>query len=551
MIHISHCSIPGAAAAARFMMHAPQPTRPGSWHILLALLALAGLFGLPPAREAAAHAVLLETGPAAGSQLERSPVEIVLEFNEPVRVLAIAVIDAGGTDVTPSQAPLAVDNRVTLALSEPLPEGRFLVTWRVGSLDGHVVSGSFDFGIGAASALAPAAPATIEGDLSAWLPVALRALGRIALLFAAGMALFRILLRPPAALDAMLDRGIRRLAIAAIAALILLVGIDGAERTGLGWLGLFAIETWQAAAVTPTVWLQLVSLAGLGLLALAPRGPLAAAGALASFATLAASGHALTHLPAPAGQAMMIGHGIAAALWIGAIAPLRAALAADAGPATAILFRRFHTLAAIAVAVVLASGFALAWILLPRIADLWASDYGLRLSAKLAAVATMLALAGINRFRLTGPALAGADTMCARLRRVLALDLGVAALAVALAAGLSLGPPPLASLRTTLAADHYEVALELVPGRAGDNEVTIVLTPLHGNPDEPMSLTLRAGSTAAGIEPMTLEAVPIAPGRYRIGNLPLWAEGAWQIELDILVDDFTRTHASSEIVLPR
>ena len=68
---------------------------------------------------------------------------------------------------------------------------------------------------------------------------------------------------------------------------------------------------------------------------------------------------------------------------------------------------------------------------------------------------------------------------------------------------------------------------------------------------EYVAQTLRAGSAAAGIEPMTLEAVAIAPGRYRITDVPLWTEGAWGIELDILVDDFTRMRASTEITLSR
>jgi copper transport protein len=238
-------------------------------------------------------------------------------------------------------------------------------------------------------------------------------------------------------------------------------------------------------------------------------------------------------------------------MWLGAISPLRSSVATPDPAAVVALFRRFHVVAAIVVSVVLASGIVMAWLLLPRIADLWSSSYGLRLCAKLASVATMLAIAAVNRFWLTERALAGVADAKACLSRLLRVDIVAAALAVVLAAGLSFGPPPLASLGTLIAADHYEIALELSPGRAGDNDIEIVLVPMHGGPKEPLSVKLRAGSPASGIEPMTLDATPVSPGRYRIDNVPLWAAGSWQIEIDILVDDFNRVRATTEIALPR
>lgn len=518
---------------------------------VLLLAVLAG-FVLSASREAAAHAVLLETSPAAGVVVAEPPTEIVLLFNEPTRVLSVSIVAADGTDMAPGSVASAVDGRIVLPLPRSLPDGRYLVSWRIGSLDGHVLSGSFAFAVGEGMTATDLPESSSDGDdIQRWFMVAVRALSRLALLFAAGIALFRVLLSPPAALDAMLDGRIRRLAVGAIVALLLLVGAEGAQRAGLGLAGFVSIDAWRAALDMPTIGLHLVALAGLVLLALRPRGIVALVGALASFATLATAGHVLTHLPMPVGQALMIGHGIVAAIWIGAISPLRASLATPDDAAIVALFRRFHVVAALAVSAVLASGIFMAWLLLPRIADLWSSAYGLRLCAKLAAVATMLAIAAVNRFWLTERALAGVTDARARLRRMLRIDVVAAALAVVLAAGLSFGPPPLASLGTLIAADHFEIALELSPGRAGDNDVEIVLIPMHGGPVEPMSVKLRAGSPASGIEPMTLEATLVAPGRYRIDDVPLWAAGTWHIEIDILVDDFTRVRAATEIALPR
>jgi copper transport protein len=465
--------------------------------LLLPIALAIGIAALP--RLAMAHAVLLETSPAAGSDVAVAPTEIVLLFNEPMRVIGVTVMAADGTDMTPSVSANAVDGRLVLPLPQLLPDGRYLVNWRIGSLDGHVLSGSFAFAVGEGMSADDLPASVSDGDeAQRWFMVAVRGLSRLALLFAAGIALFRVLLSPPAALDSILDGRIRRLAVGAFIALLLLIGTEGAQRTALGIAGFASPDAWRAAFAEPTIVLHLISLAGLAVLALRPRGIVALIGALASFATLATSGHVLTHLPMPVGQALMIGHGLVAAMWLGAISPLRSSLTTPDQEAVVALFRRFHVMAAIVVSVVLASGIVMAWLLLPRFADLWSSAYGLRLCAKLAAVATMLAIAAVNRFWLTERALAGVANAKVRLGQLFRLDIVAAALAVVLAAGLSFGPPPLASLGTLIAADHYEIALELSPGRAGDNDIEIVLIPLHGGPMEPLSVKLRAGSPASG-----------------------------------------------------
>ncbi|MGE0119603.1 MAG: copper resistance CopC/CopD family protein [Dongiaceae bacterium] len=505
--------------------------------LLLALpMALAG-------GEARAHAVLLSSDPAAAGTVAAPPDSIELRFNEPVQVLALRIFDAEGADLTPADPPVSADGRVRLPLGDGLPDGRYLLSWRVNSLDGHVVGGAFTFAVGAATP-APSPGAAPRIAVSTWAVVALRALSRVTLLLAVGVALFRILLSPPPWLRPALDGAVRRLAAAAFVAHLLLAGADGALRAGLEPGNLLAIDAWRAAAAAPTAWLQAATSIGLLSLSLPiTLRPLARlAGALLSLATLAASGHVLTALPDGFGQALMCGHGLAAALWIGAIGPLRLALARDAGPQTAGLFRRFQTYGACAVCGVLGSGTAMAWLLLPRLADLWESDYGLRLSAKLAAVGVMLVVALVNRAWLTRPALSGSARMRRRLGAILGLDLAVAVLAVALAAGLSLGPPPPAGLQVRLSGDRYAVELTVVPGRIGDNNAEIVLRPNRGTPTEPKDVEIRIAAPAAGIEAETYRARYVAPGRYRVSGLPLWVAGPWQVRVGVLVDDFTKLY---------
>ena len=511
------------------------------------ILALVLLVALLSPASALAHAVLQSTNPAADSVLAQAPGEIALTFNEPVQVLALRIIDATGRDCSPPSPPAVRDGRVTWAMQHHLRDGRYLVSWRVASLDGHVIGGSFTFAVGAAGP--GALPAAVGSEENHWPALALHALTRLTLLFAVGTALFRMLLAPPA-IDATLRNAVCWLAIAGLIAAILFIGAEGALRAGLPAHALLSPDSWQAALAAPNNAWRGLSLVGLVALAFGGRAIAAQwLGIALSLLGMADSGHVLAVLPAGVGHGLMILHGFTAALWIGAIAPLRLALQRDAWTATADLFRRFQTYGALAMAGTLASGLLLATLLLPRWADLWQSDYGLRLCAKLAAVAVMLGIAATNRLWLTRRAVAGAPRARAHLRAVLGLDLVAASLATILAVGLSLGPPPTAALKVAMANERYDIALEVAPGKAGDNDLSIALAPKAGAPADPKEVELRL--SAPGIEPITRKAERTEAGRYHVRDLPLWIPGPWQVRLGLLVDDFTKLQLETELTLAR
>ncbi|WP_119302608.1 copper resistance CopC/CopD family protein [Dongia deserti] len=506
-------------------------------------LALVLAFLLASPAGAWAHAVLQGTSPAADSVHAHAPERIELIFNEPVQLLDLRVIDDSGRDCSPPTTPKARDGRVTWVMQDHLPDGRYLVSWRVGSLDGHVISGSFTFAIGTAGA--GAMPAQVHAEESHWPVLALHALARLALLFASGTALFRLLLAPRS-LESPLHLATRWIALSGVLAMILFIGAEGAVRAGLLSHALLSIESWQAALAAPNFEWRGFSIIGLALLA-ARATPLSQwLGIAVSLLGMADSGHVLAVLPAGMGHGLMILHGLTAALWIGAIGPLRLALKRDASAETVDLFRRFQTYGALAMAGTLASGILLTILLLPRVADLWQSAYGLRLCAKLGAVAVMLGIAATNRLWLTRRAMTGAPSARALLRRVLGLDMAAASLATMLAVGLSLGPPP-SALTLTIAHDRYDVALSFSPGRIGDNDLSIALTPKEGAPADPKEVVLRL--SAPGIEPILRKAERTGPGRYGLRDLPLWVAGPWQLQLGILVDDFTRLRLRAEIIL--
>lgn len=100
-------------------------------------------------------------------------------------------------------------------------------------------------------------------------------------------------------------------------------------------------------------------------------------------------------------------HLTAAGLWLGAL-PAFAALLRTAGrkrarhwPEFAVATtRRFSTVAAACVAILLVSGILNAWALLGGLRDLWTTDYGQLLGLKVLLLAAMVAIASVNKFRL-------------------------------------------------------------------------------------------------------------------------------------------------------
>lgn len=510
---------------------------------------------LLPSGAAWAHAVLLASSPAADSSQPQSPTSIDITFNEPIQLLALKLMDSTGADVTPASQPAVTEGLVSLPLPTALPKGRYLASWRVGSLDGHVVSGSFGFAIGEAALPSPVDPWAADEGWH-WPGYALHVLARILALLAAGGVLFRLLLRPTDQLVPVLRSQERRLATAGFVAQLLLIGAHGAMRAGLPLTGLWASASWQAAWAAPSLWLDGAPLLGFLIVIFAHRGRMLASvaqglGALLALASFAGSGHVLAVLPPMQGQALMLLHGLTAALWIGAFDPLRRAFARDAGPMTVALFDRFQRLGLVAVSAVVASGATMAWLLLPRWSNLWDSSYGLTLSAKLLAVLTMLAIAAINRFWLTPRALAGSAAMKQRLLLVLRLDLLAALIAVMLAVGLSLGPPPTASRVFEFADAQYVITVTLSPGHAGDNEAKIRIAMPDGMTIDPKAVEVRVESPAAGVEPSTHQASQIAPGLYRVPALPLWAPGDWKLRINLMIDDFTMVTRDTDLTLSR
>ena len=115
---------------------------------VLSAVAAAAL-ALPAA--AWAHAALLHTVPQASGTVNVAPPEVQLTYSEPIepRFAIVSVTDAAGRQVTSGQPASAPGSPQTLVTPlEHVPEGWYLVFWRVISADGHPVRGAFTFAVG-------------------------------------------------------------------------------------------------------------------------------------------------------------------------------------------------------------------------------------------------------------------------------------------------------------------------------------------------------------------------------------------------------------------
>ena len=118
--------------------------------VLLGLSTVAWVVGAGSV--AAAHDALGATSPADGSTVATVPPEIVLTFDQPALAIGteVVVTDPAGSPVQEG-APSLVDATVHQRVRGG-PAGRYAVRWRVTSVDGHPVSGTFTFTATAASA---------------------------------------------------------------------------------------------------------------------------------------------------------------------------------------------------------------------------------------------------------------------------------------------------------------------------------------------------------------------------------------------------------------
>jgi copper transport protein len=499
---------------------------------------------LAPAQQALAHAGLEATTPASNAVLVSGPPSIVLDFNEAVdaTLTDIELYDQTATLVPTGLAVADADNTIVEVSVPTIGDGVYVVVWRVPSEDGHVVDGVFSFQVGTESGFDVGALIDkVSGNATASstvgrLDTASRLLALIGLIVLVGGGLLAI-----QAADAAANRMLLWMAWC-----FLLIGSVGAY----GMYGAKVVAGSPSDALKPSVWgkilgshtasvllvrmVLVVALGGL-LLLFARRAHtlwrgaaiVVAAGAVLTFSFI---GHANTQHPA----ALWIGtdavHLSSISMWVGGL--LMFAFGSSAwltDPDTERVVRRFSVTAMVAVPVIVATGVAQTVKLAGGLGDLTGTSWGRTLLVKIAVVTVLVAVGGVSQWLLRhdGPA---------ALKRNVFAEALIGIAVIGLAAALVALPPRTASaskvFTATLTNQGVIADVTVTPGRVGQNEVHLVITPPGGSITPVVSTSVQASppSGSSGFVPATLRA--IGPNHYT-GTISLSEGGDWKLQITV------------------
>ncbi len=509
-------------------------------------LAFATIWTTALATPASAHAALKETDPANGALLDTAPKEIRFAFTEPpdLSLTTIGVVDRSGAPVPtgPVEPVPGADRQIRVGLKD-VPDGVYTVTWRtVSSVDGHVTSGAFTFGVGVTPGEVVPTPQENEAQSSAPSPLAVA--GRwglyvgVAVLF--GGAITGLLVFGP--------RSLARpwlLASAWALAGVGVVAMTLAERADVGVpLGTLLRSDSGGAFVRLAIAIGVMGLAAI-LAAFRPGRItllLLAVSAGAVILVRAEGGHAG---PSTVDVLLQGTHLAAVGAWIGGLTWLVAGLRRGAD---ADRVRAYSNLAGIGLAVLVVTGVlrasdelgGLTWWL-----HAFDTDYGTALVAKLAIVVPLVGLGALNRFRnVRRIRELGTRPLLRTVSGELVLAAGVFAMT-----GLLTGIPP-QGVRTEPTPQRLEslvvsgsdfattttVRLQISPGIVGANAFVADVTDFDtGDPLDADRVTLTFALTDQPEVSSELELDRGEDGTWQADGTALSVRGTWAVT--VLVEE--------------
>lgn len=519
---------------------------------------------------AAAHAVLVGTDPQDGSVVEAPPGELVVTFNEPVHVVpgATTVLTGDGSPV--EAAVTAVDETVVITPASPLPDGTYIVSWRVVSLDTHPIAGAFSFSVGAPSETSIETVVSEPTRALVAVRVVDQAVLYTAVLGVAGLVVFELLVLtvPPGGVPALrrrLQRARRAGLVIGTVAVVLAIPSTVAWQAGGGLGELADPGTWATGLGSDSTRAGLLGLAGLAVATAfspqavrAPRrgwpAAVAVGGAAVALGSLVLVGHSRTFGPSWLVLAADALHVAAGAVWLGGVIGLALTLTGSAGvdPArSARTVARFSTLGAWLVLALALTGAVLGWRIVGTLAALVTTTYGQTLLVKVGVALGIVAIAAWNRYRLVPAVIAAREGEGAvsaphdggarrRLGRTVTTEAVLLGLVLA-ATGALVSQSPLDAadgtasgpIETTVELGDGTAVVHLAPGRAGENVLELEILDAAGAPVDPVSTPeLSASLPDVGLGPLTRPLTEVGAGRYE-ATLDLPLPGSWVLELGV------------------
>lgn len=529
--------------------------------IAVAALLLVGVWASP----VAAHASLISVDPPDGARLDESPEQVRLTFSEAVsaELGGVRVVSGDGEQVQVGAA--RVDGEVVeVDLKPDLPDGTYVISYRVISADGHPVRGGSVFGVGDIDVDAGALGRVTGGDDDRTWDI-VGAFGRWlaygGVLLAAGGAVFIALVHGRGDGRRALVRVVRWAALVGAVGTLFALPIQAALGTGQGPDALFDDGVLGEVARDGVGLGVLLALAGLLLVVLCVDRipPVAVLGAVVAAGSFAANGH--TRAGDQSGVATLadIVHLLVVAAWGGGVVMLVLALRErrrrEDGAPVAPLVARFSTVATAGVVLASVTGIFLGWNEVRTLDGLTSTGYGLLLLSKVSAVVALAALGAYNHFRLV-PALARGKTRAAltQLRTSLGLEALCLVVIVAITAVLVVVTPARSEMSPGVVEEIVtlggagSVQVTVAPATAGRNQVHLYLFDPDGRPAEiAESIDLELSLPSAGIGPIAREASRAGPAHFQLDTDDMAVAGEWEIVLNARIDRFTQESGTVQI----
>jgi copper transport protein len=548
------------------------------------LFAAAAALALPAV--AWAHAALVRTVPTASLVVNRPPPVVLLTYTEAVepRFAAVSVTDAAGGSVRAGNPRRSASDPKTLVVPlRRVPQGWYLVYWRVISVDGHPVRGAFTFAVGPNPG--PAAQFSIPSiSETAATPrlIAARSVVLVSVMAAIGLFLLRIAIARPV-VRTVPETRLRALSLAfGVTALVALVAIpiyvlmataDFALRStfdlgalvpllrdsafGRGYLDLELAFGLFVVAAGLALWVDRPERERRSVAELLAVGG-AFAGAAAVLLVPGLAGHAAQY--SPRGAALLFDwlHLLAGSIWVGGLIGLlvlwRSFPVARRVAGLVVCVPRFSNTAFISVLALIGSGIGASLIHLPTFASLWQTSYGQTLLLKIGLLSAAMLLAAVNLLRSRPRLLAYGERpelapgAAALLRRLVAGEVLLVVGAVVAAAVLTSLPPPAKGLARAGNAsarvgpgrvaevvnkNGYRIELRVSPNRAAvPNSFSVAIT-RSGAP-------VRGAEVVSGFTMLDMEMgtqsyalAETSPGVYARSAPALVMVGHWGLSFDI------------------
>jgi copper resistance protein D len=267
-------------------------------------------------------------------------------------------------------------------------------------------------------------------------------------------------------------------------------------------------------------------------------------------------------------------HLVAAAAWVGALAPLVLLLTTvDKDEASIAIARtavvRFSTLGMAVVGTLLVTGIVNTWYLAGSIEALTGTYYGQLLLAKIALFFVMVAIAAVNRQHLTPRLMrsAGETDLAAfdaisPLRRNAVIEALAGAAIICIVAVLGTKAPashanhhpgygalPADSAFVHIHTEQAMADVMIEPGRVGTAHATVHLWNEDFEPLAARDLKFSVAAPVAGSTPTTHPAVQDSDGAWQVDGIDLTQPGNWMITIDADLSSGNRAVLAAPIVI--